>query len=228
MKLLKEKELIWSSIVANNRMNRKRKLVGVNSYEKEIGFNIIEFLTKRIINQEKVRWIDLCCGEGNALIEASQKFEEQGIKEIELIGIDLVDMFESHEPKDFLEFKVSSLQSWKPEVQYDLITCIHGLHYLGDKLELISKAIGALKEHGQFIGNIDFENIKDSSGKTLKAYLLKKLKEFGITYHSRKRLLTCTDHKSVHFGLEYIGANDKAGKNYTGQEVVDSYYNISI
>ena len=38
MNLLQEKELIWSPVVANCNMNRKRNLSGVNSYEKDIGF----------------------------------------------------------------------------------------------------------------------------------------------------------------------------------------------
>jgi len=44
MKLLAEKDLIWSPIVANSRMNRARKSSGVNSYEKEFKFKPENFL----------------------------------------------------------------------------------------------------------------------------------------------------------------------------------------
>ncbi len=44
MKLLTESELIWSPIVANNRMNRKRRASGINSYEKELKFKPETFL----------------------------------------------------------------------------------------------------------------------------------------------------------------------------------------
>ena len=39
MKLFPENELVWSDVVANTRMNRKRSAVGVNSYEKELKLN---------------------------------------------------------------------------------------------------------------------------------------------------------------------------------------------
>lgn len=33
MKLLSENELVWSWVVANSKMNRKRNASGVNSYD---------------------------------------------------------------------------------------------------------------------------------------------------------------------------------------------------
>ena len=35
-KLLQNQKLEWSDILANNTMNRKRKAIGINSYEKDI------------------------------------------------------------------------------------------------------------------------------------------------------------------------------------------------
>ena len=34
----------------------------------------------------------------------------------------------------------ASLAAWRPERTFGLITCVHGLHYVGDKLGLISRA----------------------------------------------------------------------------------------
>jgi ubiquinone/menaquinone biosynthesis C-methylase UbiE len=55
-------------------MNRERLCVGGNSYQKELSFDIIEFLKKRLRTQKQTAWLDLCCGSGKALIEAAKFF----------------------------------------------------------------------------------------------------------------------------------------------------------
>jgi len=223
--LQRDEQLNWSSVVANNRMNRGRDLLGVNSYEKEIGFNIYHFLESKLKSgPNTVRWLDLCCGEGKALIETATLLTSNDVKGIDLEGIDLVNMFAAHAELPCLNFSVQSLSTWEPTHKYDLISCIHGLHYIGDKLQLIQKAIAALKPSGQFIGNIDLDNIKFTSEESMKRFLLKAFKENKVDYNSRKRMLSCSGTKNLQFNVAYKGANDKAGKNYTGQEVVDSYY----
>ena len=225
MKLLNEDKLVWSSVVANCNMNRKRKLTGVNSYEQDLRFDIVKYIQDKLSTSEEVRWGDLCCGEGNALIEAIGYFENALSKgALKLEGIDLVDMFESYESDFEINFQVQSLLDWRPQYKYDLISCVHGLHYIGDKLKVIEKCINALKEDGVFIANIDFANIKDGENKPLKNKLIKKLSALGINYSSRHKLLICEGYRTIHFELNYLGANDKAGANYTGQEVVDSIY----
>ena len=225
MKLLKEKELKWSAVVANCNMNRKRNLNGVNSYEKDIQFDIIEYLKKQINKNKKASWIDLCCGEGKAIIQASEVFKGLGMKnKVALEGIDLVDMFEEFNPENKIKFTVKSLVAWLPEKKYDLITCVHGLHYIGDKLLVIKKAVSVLKNTGVFIANIDLENIKNQKNILLKNELIQQFKELNIKYNSRKKILICEGHRKLQFNYIYLGADDKAGKNYTGQEVVNSFY----
>lgn len=47
----------------------------------------------------KVRWLDLCCGSGTALLQAAQHLEELGIPgRVEITGIDLVDSFAGPPP----------------------------------------------------------------------------------------------------------------------------------
>lgn len=48
MKLLSENELVWSWVVANSKMNRKRNASGVNSYEKELKIKPEVFLEEHI------------------------------------------------------------------------------------------------------------------------------------------------------------------------------------
>lgn len=225
MKLLNEKQLIWSSVVANCNMNRKRNLIGINSYEKDISFDIFDFLKNRISTNNPVNWIDICCGEGNALIEAEKIINEQGLNhKIRLEGLDLVSMFQTPEKDSKITFKESAVLEWMPDIKYDLITCVHGLHYIGDKLKAIEKMTNSLKSDGFFIANIDLNNICDSDNLSLESKILEKLKGTTFTYQKKMKLLSCKGHTNFDFGFNYLGANDKAGPNYTGQEVVDSYY----
>jgi hypothetical protein len=69
MKLLRDDALERSSVVANCQMNRQRTLTGSNGYAKELRLNPLDVLLGRA--GAKVRWLDLCCGEGKALMEAA-------------------------------------------------------------------------------------------------------------------------------------------------------------
>ena len=53
--LLDDKRLESSSVVANSMMNRQRRCLGGNSYQKELSFNPIEFLSARLSQQKTVR-----------------------------------------------------------------------------------------------------------------------------------------------------------------------------
>jgi hypothetical protein len=98
MKLLSDDDLERSAVVANCRMNRERDLTGSNGYSKEVGFNPLDYLRDRIPPGRLVAWLDLCCGTGNALIEAARVSHSEGL-DIDIIGVDLVGMFHLNEPK---------------------------------------------------------------------------------------------------------------------------------
>ena len=223
--LLAENELIWSPVVANNRMNRERKASGVNSYEQEIGFRPEEWLHKRLQTQEKVRWLDVCCGQGNALLQVAHYFEAQNLQaQIQLTGVDLVNFFKPI-PSNItcLRFETSPVIHWSPPQAYDLITCIHGLHYVGDKLQAIAQLTNSLSANGLFIANFDLASVfvNDSPNTpTVRAWFT----QHQIDYQSHKRLIQTQNHQVAPFAGKYLGANDQAGKNYTGQEAVNAYY----
>jgi len=229
MELLTENALIWSPVVANNRMNRKRIASGVNSYEKELHFHPGMYLNKRLEEQGHVKWLDLCCGEGNALLQYAGEIAVKNLQtQVTLKGIDLVDQFQSIPPAiNCLQFKTGSLVDWEETDQYDLITCVHGLHYVGDKLKALMKALQAISDNGILMANLDLNNIK-IEGDQKETYLKKLFKENGIRYNARRKLVTCEGPRDIHINLTYIGADDKAGPNYTGQAVVDSYYSIRV
>lgn len=50
------------------------------------------------------------------------------------------------------------------------------------------------------------------------------LRGAGLVYDSRKKLLSCRGQTDIRLPFDYIGADDQAGPNYTGQPAVNSYY----
>lgn len=223
--LLQEDKLIWSPVVANSNMNRERKASGINSYEQEFGFRPQDFLMEKVQEQGTAAWLDLCCGQGNALIQTAAALSGAAIAgDFFLKGIDLVDQFGTVLPGNVLPvLEVASVTGWIPDRSYDLITCSHGIHYLGDKLKALQTMLAALATGGLFVANFDVESIL-ADGKSATALLLQLFKIHSIVYHKRKRILTCRGPVVLQTGLTYLGADDQAGPNYTGQEAVHAYY----
>jgi len=223
--LLEEHDLDASAVVANNAMNRERGITGTNSYAKGLGFDLLSFLDEKLENQAEVSWLDLCCGTGKALVEAAQHFQTRGLGQLLSIrGVDLVAFFASV-PSGLpsLRLEVASLRQFEPEERYDLITCVHGLHYVGDKLGVIARACGWLKPAGMLLANLDLKNMRLTQGSAARR-VPKALRDAGIDYDRRKRVVSCRGPRTVAFPFTYHGADDQAGPNYTGQPAVDSYY----
>jgi SAM-dependent methyltransferase len=224
MKLLSDDELERSAIVANCRMNRERDLTGSNGYSREIGFNPLDFLRERMAPDRRVAWLDLCCGTGKALIQAARIAQAEGT-DIEIVGVDLVGMFHRPDPDlRHLRLVQASLSTWRPDCQFDLLTCVHGLHYVGDKLALGARATSWLADDGLFVANLDLKNFKLADGREAGRKMASDLRRAGIEYDRRKRLLTCRGRKDISLPYRYLGSDDQAGPNYTGQPAVDSCY----
>jgi SAM-dependent methyltransferase len=224
MKLLSDDELERSAVVANCRMNRERALTGSNGYSKEIGFNPLDYLFRRLAPDRLVAWLDLCCGSGKALIEAARISHSKGM-DIEIVGVDLVGLFHRPDPElTRLQLLEASLRTWRPDRFVDLITCVHGLHYVGDKLGLIARAASWLADDGLLLANLDLKNIKLAEGRVGGRKIVSDLRRAGVDYDRSKRLLVCRGRKLMRLPYRYLGADDDAGPNYTGQPAVDSYY----
>jgi len=225
MKLLSESELIWSPVVANSTMNRERNASGINSYEKEFKFKPEAFLVNHIDKFGQVKWLDLCCGYGKALVQVALDFSKQDLEHKAVLkGIDLVDSFLPIPTSvSCLQFEVKSAVEWSPGDEYDLITCVHGLHYLGDKLKVLKTAMASLSSNGLFIANLDLKNILIDNGDA-QSHLKSIFKTNTIQYNARTRVVQCSGPRVIDFGVQYKGASDQAGPNYTGQEAVNSFY----
>jgi trans-aconitate methyltransferase len=225
-KLLNEAELEWSDVVANNSMNRERKAKGVNSYEKDLKLNPLQFIFNRK-NQDNIQWLDLCCGKGNALIEVAKSLKNTDFEaKTYLKGIDLVDYFSDKKGYINLDFETLNLSKWHPETACDLITIVHGLHYVGDKIDLIIKAASALKNDGVLMANMDIKNIQIAGCNNKEKILRSFFKAVEIEYNDRTKMIKIEGTKTIENPFLYVGADDSVGINYTGQRVVDSVYEM--
>ena len=224
--MLNNDALHCSPVVANCNMNRERQLTGSNGYSFELKFDIPSWIESRL-ERHPFKWLDVCCGTGNALIEAVQLFAPCNSRDhLSVIGIDLAGHFLGHDSSNLLLTK-SSIESWSPQLTFDLVTCVHGLHYIGDKLGAIQELINCLSADGLFVANIDLSNLRFSDERLAGRTVVKRFRDNGIEYDKNNRLLRCHGGREIEsFGLEYCGADDEAGPNYTGQPAVNSYYSV--
>lgn len=214
--MLSDEQLARSSVVANSAMNRERQLEGVNSYARELGFHPIEYLRDR----RRARWLDLCCGTGRALIQAAGRADQ-----VEITGIDLVDFFDPVPASArTLRLICADVTTWTPEHHFDLITCVHGLHYVGDKLGMLARAASWLADGGLLIADFDAASIRLPDGRPAGRALTAALREAGFAYSPRRHRITHDGGKRALFPYAYLGADDQAGPGYTGQPAVHSYY----
>jgi SAM-dependent methyltransferase len=226
MKWLSEQELAHSCVVSNCRMNRERGLEGPNSYTKELGFHPLEFLAERLAVNSRAAWLDLCCGSGRAIVEAAVQLERRGAAgRVSLVGVDMAPMF-ARIPAELtsVKFITASLPEWRSQDCFDLITCVHGLHYVGDKLGVIAQAAAQLSAGGMFVAHIDPMNLRRADSRPLSGRPGAHFRRHGLEYDRRRRLLRCRVLKQIDFPWRYLGADDLAGPNSTGQEAIDSYY----
>ncbi|MDR6974644.1 SAM-dependent methyltransferase [Streptomyces sp. 3330] len=214
--LLAPPELERSAVVANNAMNRERGLTGVNSYARELGVDLLAQLAHR----PAPSWLDLCSGEGRALREAASALPAGAV----LTGVDLVGPLVPRPAPPALEETVASVSSWTPSRTYDLITCVHGLHYVGDQLGLLSRAASWLTGDGLLAAHFDPESVRHADGSSAARPALAALRAAGWEYSTRRHRLTLRGGRAVRLPFRYLGADPAAGPNYTGQPAVASYY----
>jgi SAM-dependent methyltransferase len=141
-----------------------------------------------------------------------------------IVGIDLVSMFDPHSKAPNLQLLEADLSNWAPLEKFDLITCVHGLHYIGDKLNLISRAVSWLTPDGVFKANLDLKSLRRGI-ESSKQIPVRVLERKGLTYNRATHVLSCEGHRDAEFSqFDYLGADDQAGPNYTRQPAVNSHY----
>ncbi|MEV3921192.1 class I SAM-dependent methyltransferase [Actinomadura coerulea] len=117
-----------------------------------------------------------------------------------------------------------SVAEWVPDGRFDLITCVHGLHYVGDKLGVLRRIASWLTAQGRFVANFDARSVRCEDGTSPGRRLTAQLRAQGFAYDSVRRRVSRHGYGQVRFPYRYLGADDQAGPNYTGQAAVDSLY----
>lgn len=225
-RLLTDEALKRSSVVANCRMNRERGIAGSNSYAADLRMNPVDFLQQRLAAADRTAWLDLCCGTGRALVQAAECLRELALEDrVTIHGVDLVAMFDPiPDSISCLRWQAVPVGAWIASTDYDLITCVHGLHYVGDKLGLIAHAASWLSSDGLFIAHLDLNNLRLTTGAPFSGQLGKQFRQVGLGYDPRHYLLRCEGKRRIALPFTYAGADDTAGPNFTGQPAVNSYY----
>lgn len=206
-------------------MNRERQLAGVNSYERELGLRPLDILRGAVSANGTAAWLDLCCGTGRALIQAAAQLREEGLaSRTALVGVDLVDAFDSRPAAlTSLELVAAPIGGWTPDRSFDLITCVHGLHYVGDKLAAISRAASWLTPAGRLVADLDLAAVIVPQAAR---QLARTLREAGFSYDSRRHRVSRVGLLEARLPFRYLGADDQAGPGYTGQPAVVSHYAV--
>jgi SAM-dependent methyltransferase len=237
LKLLNDDDLHASAVVANCLMNRGRQLAGVNSYARELGFNPLDVLRAAIESSATIQdgaatedsggaaWLDLCCGAGHALIQAAVALRDDGLQaHAAITGVDLAGAF-APRPAGLTSLRLisSAIAAWTPARSYDLITCVHGLHYIGDKLATVTRAASWLTPDGLLVADLDLASIS-IAGQPATRKLSRMLRDLGFSYDSRRRRISRRGTLEASVPYRYLGADDRVGPNYTGQPAVASHY----
>lgn len=147
-----------------------------------------------------------------------------GAGRVEIVGLDLVDHFVADPFPPVLCLVTASVTEWVPDGRFDLITCVHGLHYVGDKLGTLTRVASWLAEDGLFAANFDARSVRRADGTPAGRRLTSELRRQGFVYDAVRRRISRHGGGEIRLSYRYLGADDQAGPNYTGQAAVDSFY----
>jgi hypothetical protein len=77
---------------------------------------------------------------------------------------------------------------------------------------------------GLFVANFDMTSIRLAECSAARRRIIGELRRGRLEYDGRRRLVICRGRRSITLPFRYLGADDHAGPNYTGQPAVNSYY----
>ncbi len=141
-------------------------------------------------------------------------------EQVEIVGLDLVDHFVTGPFPPSLRLVTASVVEWIPDGRFDMVTCVHGLHYVGDKIGVLARVVSWLADDGLF----DARSVRNTDGTLAGRRLTAELRRQGFAYDSARRRISRRGCGQIRFPYRYLGADDQVGPNYTGQPAVDSFY----
>jgi SAM-dependent methyltransferase len=215
--LLCEQDLEALDVVANSKMNRERELQGSNGYGRELGFDVISVLRER---GEGARWLDICCGSGRALAQAAEV-----LPSVHLEGLDLVPYFSPAAISSRVHLTVGPIRTFQPTPGgYDLITCVHGLHYVGDKLAALDSMRSWLRRDGRMAATLDPGLVLFQPEEALD--VIGMLRRWGFRWDGRRRLVSARGSGARIDRVErlFFAGGSPGVMSYTGQPAVGSHY----
>jgi hypothetical protein len=92
---------------------------------------------------------------------------------------------------------------------------------------VLERAASWLAPGGRLVADFDAESIRDGSGRPAARRIVPMLRAAGWEYDARRKRVRCVGPRRLKFAASYLGADDTAGPNYTGQPAVISYYDWS-
>lgn len=92
---------------------------------------------------------------------------------------------------------------------------------------MLERSASWLAPEGRLVADFDAESICDRRGRTCARKIASILRAAGWEYDARRKRVSCVGPCELDFAATYLGADDAAGPNYTGQPAVASYYDWS-
>ena len=161
-------------------------------------------------------------------MEAGEQFaaSEWG-HQVQIVGVDLVEMF-TPENAPGVTLTAADVAAFTLDRPADLITCVHGLHYLGDKLGFLQHAYAMLAPGGLLLANLDADNLRASGAdSSVWRQAVRHAGNGGVTLDFKGHVLRIErTGVTLDFGVTFQGATVSEQPNYTGITVIDSWYSL--
>lgn len=74
------------------------------------------------------------------------------------------------------------------------------------------------------LAHLDLANVQLEDGKRAARRVLAAFRRAGLAYDTRRKIIRADGPSELSISLEYLGADDSAGPNFTGQPAVNSIY----
>ncbi|MDX3234981.1 hypothetical protein PV392_04645 [Streptomyces sp. ME03-5709C] len=123
-----------------------------------------------------------------------------------------------------MELVTASVTAREPSAPYDLITRVHGLHHVGDRLGVSTRAADRLRPGGLLVAHLGPAAIRWAGGGPAGRFALAALRAEGFDYSARHHRLTLAGPRTVRLPLRFVGAGPDAGPNDTGRPGVAARY----
>ncbi|MEH1058579.1 hypothetical protein V6U89_25630 [Micromonospora sp. CPCC 206171] len=89
---------------------------------------------------------------------------------------------------------------------------------------MLARAADWLTPDGRFVADLDLSSIRLADGRPAGRRLTALMHDAGFAYDSRRRRISRTGRSELRLPYRFLGADDRAGPNYTGQPAVHSHH----